>query len=45
MHGKVCCDDILPLYRDEIISVLGALSVRAMRSVDDGLSAALALGE
>ncbi len=45
VHGRACCDDILPLYRDEILSVLGALSVRAMRAIDDGLSAALALGE
>ncbi len=41
--GRVVCDDILPLYEDEIVRVIGGLSPRTMRSVDFALAAALGL--
>lgn len=41
--GFVLCDDITPLYRDEIRRQSGALSHRTMLSVADALKAALAI--
>jgi mRNA interferase MazF len=38
------CDDILPLYEDEILGVLGAVSPQTMQRIDRGLGAALGLG-
>lgn len=43
--GRVVCDDIMPLYRDEVLAVVAALSPAAMRHVDIGLAAALGLGD
>lgn len=45
LGGRVVCDDLLPIYEDEVVSVVGALSPRSMRAVDRGLAAALGLGE
>jgi len=45
LSGRVVCDDLLPIYDDEVIGVVGALSPRTMRAVDRGLVAALGLGE
>ena len=41
--GRVLCDDIEALYKDEITREIGALSVGTMRRVDSGLAAALSL--
>jgi mRNA interferase MazF len=41
--GSVVCDDIVEVYQDEVIGVVGALSARAMQSVSRGLKAALDL--
>ncbi|CAN5278648.1 type II toxin-antitoxin system toxin endoribonuclease MazF4 [soil metagenome] len=38
--GFVLCDDLVPLYRDELVA-LGALSPATMRAVSDGLRIAL----
>lgn len=43
VHGRAVCDDITELFEGEVIRDLGALSPQAMRQVDDGLRAALAL--
>lgn len=43
--GRVVCDDILPIYEDEVLGVVGALSPRTMSSVGRGLVAALGLDE
>lgn len=42
--GRVLCDDIGPLYKDELGPAKGALSATTMRRVDIGLRAALATG-
>ena len=42
-EGWVKCDDIGPLYRDELGSVKGVLSPGTMRRVDAGLAFALSL--
>lgn len=42
-HGRVMCDDLEPIWEDEVLQVLGALSPTAMRAVDDGLLAALGI--
>jgi mRNA interferase MazF len=42
-EGWAKCDDIGPLYRDELGPVKGALSPGTMRRVNDGLAAALSL--
>lgn len=39
--GRVVCDDLGPLYRDELGPARGALSRATMRRVDRGLTAAL----
>jgi len=41
--GRLLCDDIEALYKDEITREIGALSPATMRRVDDGLAAALSL--
>lgn len=41
--GRVVCDDLMELFEDEVREDLGALSPRAMASIDAGLKAALAL--
>jgi mRNA interferase MazF len=41
--GRVLCDDIEALYKDEITREIGALSPATMRRVDGGLAAALSL--
>lgn len=41
--GRVVCDDIEPIWPDEVHRVLGGLTPRAMRAVDDGLMAALGI--
>lgn len=43
--GRVVCDDILPLFEDEILAVAGALSPPTMREVGRGLAAALGLAD
>lgn len=43
--GRVSCDDIMEVYEDEVIGVLGALSPRALSAVNRGLSAALGLDD
>ena len=42
--GCVVCDDILPLYEDEILGVLGAVSPHTMQRISRGLGAALGIG-
>jgi mRNA interferase MazF len=42
-HGRVMCDDLEPIWEDEVIQVMGALTPGAMRAVDDGLLAALGI--
>jgi mRNA interferase MazF len=39
--GFVLCDDLIPLYRDELSDELGALSPPTMRAVSAGLRIAL----
>jgi mRNA interferase MazF len=41
--GRVLCDDIIPIYRDEIRRDLGALSLTTMNHVAVGLRFALSL--
>lgn len=41
--GRAVCDDIIEVYEDEVLSVLGALSPADMRSLNVGLAAALGL--
>lgn len=41
--GFVCCDDLTPLYRDELKDQLGALSTGTMMRVAAALRAALAI--
>jgi mRNA interferase MazF len=41
--GFVLCDDVVPLYRDELAQPLGALGPDTMRRVNVGLRLALAL--
>ena len=42
-HGRVLCDDLEPVWDDEVIEVVGGLTPAAMRAVEDGLMAALAI--
>lgn len=42
-HGRVICDDVEPVWEDEVIQVLGALTPTAMRAVENGLMAALGI--
>ena len=41
--GRVICDDILPIWEDEVIDILGGLNPRTMQDIDAGLASALAL--
>jgi mRNA interferase MazF len=41
--GRILCDDIVEIFRDEIARDLGAVTPATMRRVDDGLRAALSL--
>jgi mRNA interferase MazF len=41
--GRVLCDDIAILYRDELLEDRGALAPDTMRAIADGLRVALAL--
>lgn len=41
--GRVVCDDIGPLYKDELGPARGALSATTMTRVDHGLIAALGI--
>jgi mRNA interferase MazF len=41
--GRVLCDDIAVLYRDELLEDRGALAPSTMRAVADGLRVALSL--
>jgi mRNA interferase MazF len=41
--GRAVCDDIVELYQDEIVAVIGGLSPAAMRGINSGLAAALGL--
>jgi mRNA interferase MazF len=41
--GRVLCDDVNQVYRDELMQDLGALSPRTMAAVNVGLAVALAL--
>jgi mRNA interferase MazF len=41
--GRVLCDTIGEVWKDEILAVRGGLSPRTMQQVDQGLAAALAL--
>lgn len=43
LSGRVLCDDLVALFRDELLDDLGAVTARTLRDVDDGLRAALAL--
>jgi len=43
VEGFVMCDDLLPIYRDEIIESAGALAAATMKAVNDALRAALAI--
>lgn len=43
LAGYVMCDDIWPLYRDEIAEGAGAVAGPTMRAVNDALKVALAL--
>lgn len=41
--GRVVCDDLGPLFKDELGPARGALSRATMRRVDHGLTAALGI--
>lgn len=43
VKGSVLCDELYPVYKDDLGKQLGALSPRLMRQIDDGLRAMLAL--
>ena len=43
MTGHVCCDDIIEVFDDEIVRLLGALAPGTMARVGAGLAAALDL--
>lgn len=45
LAGRVVCDDIVALYEDEILAIVGGLSPPTMRAVDRGLAAAFGLGD
>lgn len=42
-HGRVMCDDLEPIWGDEVLSVVGALTPGAMQEVEEGLLAALGI--
>jgi mRNA interferase MazF len=41
--GSVLCDDIYPVFKEEIRGMWGAVTQNTMRRVEDGLRAALGL--
>jgi mRNA interferase MazF len=41
--GFAVCDDLGPLFRDEIVADAGAVSSRTMASINDALKVALAI--
>lgn len=41
--GRVICDDIVELYADEVLAVIGAMTAATMREVNAGLCAALGI--
>lgn len=41
--GRVLCDDLGPIYLDQVVKDAGALSAATMREVERGLKVALAL--
>ena len=41
--GYVLCDDLVQLYRDELVKRVGAVSPTTIRAVSDGLRIALGL--
>ncbi|HVA61846.1 MAG TPA: type II toxin-antitoxin system PemK/MazF family toxin [Mycobacteriales bacterium] len=41
LNGHVLCDDLIPLYRDELTTPLGSLSPATMRAISAGLRLAL----
>jgi mRNA interferase MazF len=43
--GRAVCDDIVEIYENEILGVIGGLSVPAMRAVNAGLAAALGMSD
>jgi mRNA interferase MazF len=43
LTGFVLCDDLVPLYRDELTAPLGTLAPATMAAVSDGLRVALSL--
>jgi mRNA interferase MazF len=43
MIGFVMCDDLWPVYKDEILEPAGALAARTMGAVNNALRAALAI--
>jgi mRNA interferase MazF len=43
LTGRVICDDIMPLYQDEIRAVITALSPPTIAAINRGLAAALEL--
>lgn len=42
-EGRVICDDIIEIFEDEVLGVVGAVDPITLRSINDGLRAALAL--
>ncbi|TWD73467.1 mRNA interferase MazF [Kribbella amoyensis] len=43
--GRAVCDDIVEIYQDEVIGVVGALSIQAMSGINKGLAAALGMSD
>ncbi|MGH3357708.1 MAG: hypothetical protein ACRDO7_02815 [Nocardioidaceae bacterium] len=41
--GRAVCADIVEVYEDEVRGIVGALSPAAMRTVNEGLMAALGI--
>ena len=41
MTGFACCDDIIEIFEDEVVQVVGALTPSTMARVSRGLGAAL----
>lgn len=42
-NGYAVCDDIVEIYEDEVVTVVGALTPQGMLALGDGLRAALSL--
>lgn len=41
--GRVVCDDIVEIYEDEVVSVVGGFTASTMKRINVGLAAALSL--